>query len=702
MSPKDHLTILEALENLNTLVDAPSLDDVIVTENDRLIPQSTESYEIPAAADEKTEAVIKETFRVVHKYLQSFYQRMQTTADKERLVEGVGTIMVLVGEAAKKLERYSSLFKEKVTDLTEYQDLQAFYQDKIIKDFYKEFATRALPKKEGWEEEIAAFLQGEEVEEVAGTHILDDIEVVKKDHLYELFYMKNEAGHPFYTSALARMIKLSCDFGQYAKEYFGDDPLLQIKNWEDRSLHLLAKEILAHSKRKIDQFYKEALKYREMDLVMNVHKALMALMLAANSRNLIRQFSLKGCHRYFADFQAFLRQALHNREFQKFLLYPPPTTMPFFHDLIALVESLTYDLFTMGPDLSEMHNHIEQIIARIEPRQGRTLVEAVSFAKHALTETLQKHPSGPLFHALDLVRESDTQHHFDPLALGNIPAPLGTLHVDGHEIRLQRMPSPTVQEYVQQAFVIEEFTTYLRSLQQKSAREMHLIINLQDRTSWKEHARSHALEELSRQAEFADVLTVVTIAKDTDFYNQTGIYQELNDAKEFLSQWEEHIGEEASGYYFPPQLAGKLFPTFVKKLLSEIHETFFANKKELVLIERLNFIELTYLFLSVKMIELIQPTRLTFLSKDGLDTTGTTAVGLIALASLSKKWTKEELHSVQSLLFGPTLLYRERSVHPERIDRLIALLHRLEGHSTGLKSFASLFNKTTLHMKWEG
>ncbi len=706
MKEKGGLNILDALENLNTLVDADSLDEIELSEDALLIPRKGaegeergELFWMKAGPNEETLAVIRETFRSVHAYLQTFYAKMKKGGDTKRLVEGINTVMVLVGEAAKKLETMGTLFKQRIAEFEEYKQLQNFYRNRVIKESFREFAKipiphvkgEVLPEQKEAEEELQALLGEEEVQEIAGVHLLNDLEVIKRDHLYELFYLTNEAGHHFYTYELARNIKLACDFGEYTEEYFGEDPLLQIKNWEDKILHLKAETLLKRSRRLIEKFYEEALHYKEMDLVVTVHNALMALMLASNPRNLIRQFSLKGCHLYFNDFLLFLRSTLLNREYQKFVLYSPPVGQPFFQTLLELVNSLCAHLYTLPAFEEEIGAAFKQIVARVQHHPSKLVSEELAEASSALREALKKHPNGPVFKAVDIVREEES-HIFDALHQGNIPSTEVSLERGGEEITILRMACPTIQEMINHANVVEEFKTLLLEL---DAKKKLLMINFQDRTSWREHARSLALEDLARQAEFAESLSVVTLAKETDFYNQTAIYQELDDVATFIHYFYDHLGDEATGYYFPPFIKKVLFPGWIKEMLSLVHENIFEGKKQLSFLERLDFIELAYHFISWKLIEITQPNYLCFCSKDGLDISATSSVGFTALLGIvhHKRWKQTDFDRLNTLLFGPTLMIRERSVHPERLERLISMIALLESRKSHLKNFAPLFEK---------
>ncbi len=686
------LGILDALENLNTLVEVESLEEVEVTETNLLVShrqvkeevELEEEYWVKAGSDERTLEAIRETFRTVHYYLEAFYQKMRKAEDGRHLIEGINAVMVLVGEAAQKLDQYGKIFKLRVSEFKEYKELQNFYRTKVIHEIFHDFAKTPIKTDKQAPSSVL-----DEVEEEAGVHLLNDLDVIKRDHLYELFYLKNEAGHDFFSTELARRIKLACDFGLFAQEYFGEDPLVQIVNWEDRSLHLLAKEILKTCHPEIDKFYTEAMRYKEVHLVTCVHNAVMALMLASNPRNLIRQFAVKGCHRYFHDFIYFLRESIHDRDYQRFEVYSPPESKPVFIHLMKLVGALTHALFTIGPNREEIKGALKALIDRSKTELNGHLSNQLAQSNHALFEAFKHHPSGPVFAALDLIRDEE-QRIFDPLIQGNFPEVQAELTSGKSKIKIVRMGCPVSQHLINKAYVTEEFKCYLRGLFKR-----HLYFNFQDRTSWKEHARCEAIEKTARQAEFSEVFAVVTMAMDTDFYLQEGVYHDLNDAAQFISHFANHLGDESTGYSFPPRIKQDLFPTFIENLLAEIHRTFFGRSSTLSQENRINFISLAYVFIELKIIELLEPSYLTLGSKDGLDTSGNQTVRLLALLGIGTNETLD-LEALNTLLFGPTVMNRQRVVHQEQFDRTISMIRLLESKKEYLKAFASLYKPGTL------
>ena len=686
------LTISEVLDNLNNLVEADSLEEIEVTPDDRFIVHKEageglkDVYWINAGADDQTLHAIKKTFSSAHEYIKHSYQRIKAGQDPKRIVEGINNIMVLIGEAAKKLERMGLLFQEKISEMQEFRELQHFYRQTVIRETYKHFMKTPLPK---------VLEEDQEVEEVEGIHILNDLDVIRRDHLYELFHLKNEAGNHFYTEELAKKMKLACDFGEFADEYFGDDPLLQIKNWEDLELHHHAKELLQRTKKEIKIFWKEAGKYKNAPLVTTIQEMLLALMLASNPKNLIRQFSLKGAHRYFQDFLIFLRDVLHHREYQKILLYPEQE--PFFSNIVKLIHHICYGIYSQPGDGDEQARALQQLTKKAKTHPEKGIAEAFFQANHELVKAFKKHPSGPVFKTLDIIREA-VPEIYDPLMQGNLPSIEFTLEKEGESIGYLRTPAPVVQEFIHKATIIEEWKTYLRAHLFLNEKFHHLMFNFHDRTSWREYTRSNALEELSRNAEYTEAFTVVTLTKDTEFYHQTGIYKTLTSGKLFIETFVMHLQDEGSGYYFPPEIKEQLFPDFAEKLCNQIHKSFFDKHDLLSIEDRQNFIEIAYALLELKIIEIKHPTVFSLTGKDGLDLSATASVALLVFLQLDAKkaWKEEELDRLIQILFGPTMMIRERVIHPERFDRLYPLLKLLESKKGYLKGFGTLFSKETL------
>ncbi|MCH9609071.1 MAG: hypothetical protein S4CHLAM45_08340 [Chlamydiales bacterium] len=608
------LGILDAVENLNTLVDAESLNELEVVDDYRLVSHRGEEeseYWIGAGGDEQTLEAIRETFRSIYAYLRASHAKIDT---KWEDIEGINTVMVLVGEAAKKLERFGKVFRMNVLEFPEYQKLQKFYQTKLAGRFFRDLT--------------------DEVSSVEG-HLLNDLNVVLGDHFYELFYLKNEEGHSFYSGDLARKIKLVCDFGD--ANYFEDDPLMQVLSWQDWSTHLFARDIIATCKEDLERFYHQVSAGKKEPFITFLQKGIMALMFAANPRNLVRQFSSKGCGRYFYDYLNFIRMALHDRAYQRALVYGLAEDEPVMADALALISSLMVALYTLGPYCDELRGFLKSLI----PREIKGMLsEKLLLSYGALEEVLAHHPSGPLFKALDLIREEEPPE-FDPLMQGNLPEVEVKLKRGNESIDFIRMGSPIKQHVIESAEMIEEFRCYLRSVGKK-----HLLFNLQDPSAWQEEARCKAFDLLAQKAEFSDCLSIVP--------------------------WE---FEESD---------------FTEALLAQISKTFFGNKKELNRGELKIFNAIARSFIQLKKIEQLHPRYVSFVSKDGLDDTAVATVSLLALLSIAKGKVLD-LEPLNALLFGPTLIHRERIILSEPFDQMVAMVQLLEKSGNYLKEFAHLF-----------
>jgi hypothetical protein len=691
MASRESIGILEVLDNLSTLAEADSLDEIEVNENFQFIfhkpdDEVREFYWVRAGANDLTMMAIRENFRSALKHLNGLYKVAKSEEERTRLAEGINQIMVLVGEAASKLEKFDLLFKDRIPKLSEFKDLQNFYKRIVVRQ------TSEIPEE--LLEEILP--QAESVEELQGVHLLNDIDTIKRDHVYELFFMKNEADLDFYTDVLSKNLKMACDFGEYAKEYSGDDPLVQIKNWEDKGVQVLAKEVLSQTHHELGKLFQAMGPHLEEEMVSLLKRALLALMLAANPRNLLRQYSPKGCFLYFADFQNFFRELLHNREYIHYLLYASPMQLPFSTQLTKVISSMIYQIYTTGPDRSEIASVISQLAGKSKSKEK--LSDFLRTSYESLKKVLENHPNGPLFKALDLLRD-ENKPSYDPWMMGNLPEKVAVLSMGEKKMSLLRIPAPITQERIERAVITDEFRAFLTAMVQKG--QKLLYVDFQDRTSWSEHSRVKALEAISKEANFSDCFTYVNLAKDTDFYNQLSLYRDLADSNEFIQNFFLQLSDESTGYHFPTHIRKALFPIFVEKLLGNIWDHFFDKKAELNLRERLDFIEITYQLISLKIIELEKPDFVTLTSKDGLDIGSTSLVGLLATIGFGTKyqWPENSFSELRTHLFAPTLQQRERVVHSDRFSRFVELISYYEKKEGFLKHFSALFDHNTLTME---
>lgn len=667
------LTVMEAVDHLSSLA-----------ELDLKSPQVFEEGKInwldPQNSEEKRET-IKQTFRVINNYLHHLYEKDKGRLKDTETQRGVQSIMVLVGEAAQKLDKYTSFFKgantkNSVTYVKEYQDLQQYYLTKIIRRFQKSLET-----EEAWQAEWGG-LEEENLD--VQRRGLKDLETVRRDKEYELFYIRRDDGRPFFNRNLLRHIKLVGDFDETLSDPTGDDPFLRIKVIQDREVHEAAREILQNAAPYIDPFYKEAMRHKEEELVASLNKALMALMLSSNPQNLLQNTTGKSSLSFFQDFQIYLRKALGSSEYQRLLSTPYDQLDKFSHCLLNLSYTLCSLFFTRSGDYQETVGLIKKLIEKGKkstkelPEKGVHFWDLLLDEDEQIRHLLKHYPNGPLLKTLDAFREGEGNEGFDPLFQENLPSEVFSIDFDHQTVNCLRLPSPTKQQVINKAELAEEFASFVRTTNTKAVANKHLLINLQDRTSWQEHIRAITLEEMHRQAEFADHLVVITLPKSTDFYLQSESYHELNSAKEFIAVLKEQItSAEECGFYFPTTFRIEEFRQFIDKSIEFIHCYFFEDKDSLSRKDRLDFIEIFYQFLILKCIDYFQPGSVSLTCKDAVDTgAAATAAFFAFLKTLShhSTWSQEDKDLLLFLLYAPALFIRERAIDPQRLHRVISML----------------------------
>ena len=196
------------------------------------------------------------------------------------------------------------------------------------------------------------------------------------------------------------------------------------------------------------------------------------------------------------------------------------------------------------------------------------------------------------------------------------------------------------------------------------------------------------IENVQKVTEFMNTLMVVTLPKNTDFYFQSGTYVEWDDAGEFMKQLKEQLATgEQCGFYFPPEAEAEKLLAFTDKAMKVIHTVFFGGKGMLTHKNRLDFIEIFYLLLTLKLMEDFKPDSFSFTCKDAVDTGAVASVELYAFMRLmndSTKFSKEEANFLLWILYAPALMNRERAVDPTRFNRMesaLAAIHaELEAH----------------------
>lgn len=657
-----------------------TLDDAVETlshianyEQDRLLPvdeelANTEVYPLSyrsihwldGADADATVELVRQTFRVIHDHLDHIYKLEGRVLQSEEELEGIKSIMVIVGEAAKKLDHYTDFFHARtglsVRDLDEFKKLQRFYHTRVARPI----SERTLSH---WILGLSEGNSGTTPEvTLKGKRTIVDLDAVKRDTAYELFNLRKEDGSRFFSPKLIRNIKLACDFGDDLNSPVYDEPLYMVEAWLDQQTQQASSKIL----NKILPHFQKVLLNREpsgfSSFSTPLKKAFFALMLAANPQNSREEHPTKSSSEYFQDFQKYLQRALGSHLYEHMVVYPPgkndPGTL-----LLEATEAICEALYSQQDSLKSLLHPVNDLIhdalqeiRDTEKTPSKRAWKRLTKDYKALERLVRRHPRGPLTHILKTFEEEAPQY-FDSLHQGNLPGLLYTL-TDGTQCI--RIPAPVTQEFINKAEINDAFKGFLRST--KKAGKKHLYINLQARNSWREGARCTAIEHLQHHPEYGEAIVVVTLDKESDFYRQTGGFKGINSAEAFLSTFKHQLEHKESGFSFPKAVWKALNKGFIDVTLKNVHQHFFGAKNVLTQEQRRAFIEVFYLLLELKLIEIVTPNSFSLSCKDGVDVgAAATAELFLFLKLLNQKiLTESDWEQVNLMIYGPALLVRER------------------------------------------
>lgn len=661
----DAATLLDAVETLSNIAESEVGVGVMeyhsITLRGRQFQYRTVHW-ISGKGGKEAVKKVRQIFQVIYDYIK----------DKEKDVEGIRTLMHLVGQAARKLDLAGLM---KVQELNEYRKIEEFYNKQIAPkvDQAKLGMWMLALTKNAMKSKKPVKLRG-----AVQKPLLVDLEDVKADREYELFYLKKEDGTRFYNPRLLRSIRLVCHFGaRFYDKRDEEDPFAKVDEWLALEHQVAAKAILSNISIPLSRFYRLSQKKSENELIGSLKKCVMALMLASQTG-----VKGKGSKGYFADFQRYYREILYSPEYSRLISNPITEKDTIGKCIIDLIQKIALAIYKeinlyqlLFPYVNEL---IDNAVTRLGSGSDQTnLWNSLSSDYSALSKYARGHVTGSLDKLL-LDLQGKENPNFDPWMQHNFPSKLFQIHIGNQDVDCLHIPCPIIQEFVHKAVINEEFKNFLRANEEETG--SHLIFNVQDRTSWKEHARCSVLEDLQHLKQFQNKIHVVTFAKTTEFYHQEASYAKEHSAELFKNHLKEHLSDVNTGFYFPQSLSVIAWED-LDPLLDEIHRLFFSQKNVLTREQRLDFIEIAYLCLQIHLLGKLQPASFSFMCKDGVDGGASCAASFYAAVKLFSpyKLTDEVRKMINYILHTPALLNRERVVQPQVFNRFINAVRTIEG-----------------------
>ncbi|WP_194843584.1 hypothetical protein [Candidatus Clavichlamydia salmonicola] len=697
----------EALENLNILGQCPGLSKINISHQGLTVSIGNDikplfEEEFALHDSNKSKRVmdsVTSTLKTIQEYFIDNYQNMVHSTDLCKIgMKTVDNIMMEVDTTISSLEHADVLFCN-LGSLPEYKNLKQVYQE-IQENILGESNNHQIFSDEKGVifSEKQNISKNTSVCKDAVLQILNNVSDIKKDKHYELFYIKNDKGSRFYSDNVLRSIgKLEKDI-----RYSGSkDPLVQSKLWEDRDICYASMSILKGMQAFLQTFYKQLSNVRKSSASLSIHNCIVALMLAAKPEHLLEVVSSKNCFKYFLDFLFYLRNSLEQIDFIKDLTFDDEKNLLTEKEYYVLTEILNhfcYCIYTI--DIKERgFTHVLKEWSQLVVHQPLSSFIEKSYEK--VGEILSKFPNGPLFKSMDLLIENEKsgalEHmRFDPMVLGIFPQKEGILRA-GKNILVEiiRAPCPTIQRTIDQVFITEEFLGFLKSLTHR--KERCLFVNLQDRLSWKEKTRCHAIESLREQPEYAKMFYPISLPEDVDFVWCTDTYGHYQGIEPFIMAVHDDVLSKDRHYFmhFKEDIWSK---KELKNLLFLIAEVFFSKKKNLSRYEKVLFLNIFYYLAVLRIIHHLDISKIIISSKDALDGAGAFLASFMAFIKLNKGQDNlllKDADSIFQLLTGSVLTTRDRCVFAPLAEMLIRLVEMLEKKGPNyLNQFSSFIGKS--------
>ncbi|SPN74099.1 hypothetical protein C10C_0966 [Chlamydia serpentis] len=514
---------------------------------------------------------------------------------------------------------------------------------------------------------------------------LNNLVEVKRDRSYELFYLLDEEDKRFYNDTLVQIIYKQNKLHETVHE---GDPLTKTLLWNSEEIKHIASSLVLVNDMPLRLFYQRALSHLDLESVVKVHNAVMALFFSRYEANAVSSNPKKHNILYFNDFLLFLRAAwkdlnnnpvIDSQEKKQTRLLAAALSMGVFKSKLVFEEASRYLYFNVQRNLVNPEGK-----KSFSP--GQYLVDAYD----ELYRLISKYPNGPLFKAMDRVLEHESRV-YDPMILGILPSLEGTLKLNERSIDVIRSPSPVTQSSISYANCNEEFLGFLSAA--ANLGDVTLVLNIQNRISRKERARSRVIEEALEQEEYRSYVYTFSFPEPEELlHNLESVHGDIETFSDFFSILQEEFQKSSSiSSFFLTQELKESVHVFLKEHLTALKDIFFSKKKILFKNDKLLLLHLLSYLLVFKLIETVNPNSILVISKDGLDYVAIFIAGF-AFFSREAFWDEHSLKLLLTNILSPTLVARDRLVFASHIELLSKFLNCLKKNRQGFSNMKSFFN----------
>ena len=682
----EDVSMVSAIETLSSIADlglASTLQDPLIN--------SSQADEAPVVLRtvrwlhqknaEHMISIVREKLHDVLVYFKHCFGGKRERIDHEEFMEGARTVMLLVDEAAENLDRYTKLFlgsqRTSLKETKEFLDLCDFYNSKILAKASEAHASERKSTSHLVEIlEKVRLTPSKMAQQISTIPLSVELEDLQKDIDYELLFIRKADGSRFFTQKLIRSLKLACDIEQAVDWQGTKQQRAEIDEMKGEQAATEARYLLNSCYPLLDAFFHSAHRFKDHQLVMDVYSPTIGLMEAAiQSIHRPAAHQTKGGEEYLSDFRTLFLEAIHSPEFKRLHTYPQSNTASWEYALLKLSENLAsriVDGALLSKDVvSAFKGLLNQGMSMAVEELGLsddTLSKTLELNFSALGHLLGKSMNATLVRMLQELQDRQTVH-FEPLVDQALPMHLYDLSWHDDLIPIVRLPSPTRQEKIDSAVPSEIFQMALHD--DRGGRKA-LLINVQDRTNWKDWARCKAIEELQEQG----AVSVVSWANDSDWYRQEGVYESLTSAEQFKQE----LMDQIKNTHLPQSMRGTIERDLLV-LFDCIHKSLYGGRNVLSKAQRLEWIGLVTTLLFLRAIGETNPSTIFVSCKDGLDGSLSTIASLFAFLKLFNQRTssEEDIEWLGAMLSCLPLMERDRLPFVDRYSRMTSYIRFLEG-----------------------